>query len=267
MTLTKPFLTITSLVVAALFGGGVYIVMNMDMLAKGAIERLGSEALGVDVSLGGVKISLQEKKATVSGLKVANPEGFKKSHALSVDEISVALGDISKALLVLNDITVKGTSVNLEVQENGTNLLAIRDGMPAKPAQEEPVEAPTAEGEAAQETLPPVKVIVKRFELGAAQLNPSVTLLSEQDLAPVIVPDIVLTGIGEKENGVLAREAVKQIWTQVSARFSATANEAGFYQGLSEDVIKDVVDGQLGGFKDKLQDGINKVSESLKGLF
>jgi len=265
MTISKPLLTITSLVVAAMFGGGVYIMMNMDMLAKGAIERVGTQALGVDVSLGAVKISLQEKKATVSGLKIANPQGFKKSHALSVDEISVALGDITRELVIFNDIAVIGTNVNLEVTEGGTNLQAIREGLPQKPVTQEP--EPVAQGEEGEEKAAPVKVIVQRFEMGAAQLTPSVTLLEAQDLNPVIVQDIILTGIGEKENGVVAQEAVKQIWTQVSKRISASANEAGFYQGLSEDVLKDVVDGQLGGFKDKLQDGLNKVGESLKGLF
>lgn len=263
MTVSKPLLTITSLVMAAMFGGGVYIMMNMDVLAKTAIERVGSQALGVDVNVGAVKIEIQEKRASVSNLRIGNPDGFNKPFAVLVDEIGVSLGNISKELVVFEDIAVKGTNVNLEVTEGGTNLQVLRNNIPQKPAEASSPETATEE----EETAEPVKVIVKRFEMSSAQLNPSVTLLQEQDLQAVVVPDIVLSDIGERENGVLAREAVVQIWTQVSKRLSATANEAGFYQGLSQDVLDDLVKGQLGEFKEKLQDGLSKVGDRLKDLF
>lgn len=257
----KPLLTFLSIIVIAIIGGGAYILINMDSLAKKVIEQVGAQALGVDVGIDTLEISLQDKKATVQGLKIANPKGFSKPYAMQVDVISVALGQVSKELVVLKDISVSGTDVNLEVKETGTNLFAIKNGMP-KPKEKT---AATSEGTAAT-SASSVKVIIDRLAVTKAQLKPSVTLVAAQDLDPVVVPDIVMTGIGEKENGILAQEAIVQIWTQLSEEFGDAAADAGFYQGLAEDTLKKIGAGQIDGIKTKIQDGLNEVGNSLKGL-
>lgn len=259
MSLSKPFMTITSLAVAAIFGGGVYMMMNMDTLAKQMTQRMATEALGVKVTMGNLEISLPERKAVVSSLRIGNPEGFSKPHAVTIDRINIDLEDISKELITFDDISISGTRVNLEVTEAGTNLHAIQKNLtPAAPANE-----PSVEDEYVQK----IKVIIDHLEVEDAQLNPAVTLLTAQELSPVTVPDIELTGIGRKENGVLAQEAIVQVWSALSKNFSQAANGAGFYEGLATDILDEIGAGQIEGIKSKISEGINEVGKSLKGFF
>lgn len=254
MSISKPFLTVTSLAVAAMFGGGVYVMMNLGTFAEQITERVASKTLGVAVEIEGMDISLPERKVTISGLSVANPPGFDKAHAMTTEDISITLGNVSKTLITFKDIQVTGTEVNVEVKEQTTNLQTIKNNIKIVPP--EPVENENGE-EVVKE---PLKVIIDQLALSGAKINPSVTLVSATDLAPVSVPNIVLNGIGQKENGVLVSEAVAQVWQQLSAKFSNAASGAGFYEGMSTEALREMGQTQLQGMKDKISNG-------LKGLF
>src|SRR5262245_48729072 len=125
MTLSKSAMTITSLAAAMLFGGGVYIMMNMNILAKNYLEREASRTLGVTVTIGSLDITLQERSAVVKNLTIGNPEGFEKPYAAKVETINIALGNMAQQLIEFRDIDVGKAEVNLEVRENVTNLAAI----------------------------------------------------------------------------------------------------------------------------------------------
>ena len=112
-----------------------------------------------------------------------------------------------------------------------------------------------------------LKVIVRRFALNGAQLNPSVTLIGEQDLAPVKVAPVILTGIGVKENGLLARDAVAQIMAPLLQSFTTAAGDAGLYQGMSAEALKEMGVGQLDQIKTQVQQEVDKIGEGLKKLF
>ena len=255
MTISKSILTISSIAVAAMFGGGVYMVMNLGSLAEKIVERVGTQTLGVAVDIGHMDVSLQDRRVVVSGLDIANPPGFKHSKALSVDTISIVLGSVSKGLISFDDITVQGTQVYMEVKENTTNIQMIKDNIKIKP--------PAAKEEGAEE----LKVIINRLALSQAKLNPTVTLLSAQDLAPITVPDILLTGVGKKENGILVNEAIAQVWQHLSTKFSSAASGAGFYEGMSSEALKEIGATQMKNFKDQVNEGVNEFGKSLKGLF
>lgn len=258
MTISKPFMTITTLAVAALFGGGVYVMMNLGSLAERVTERLASRALGVAVEIQAMEVSLQERKAVVNGLNIANPPGFKNRNALTVDTISVELGNVSRELVVFKDITVQGTDIYMEVHEDTTNFQTIQPEVKSPPPQ-------TAQGEEAEHQ--PLKVIIERLDIAQAKLNPSVTLAGGPELAPVVMPDIVMTGIGRKENGVLVQEAIVQVWQNMSRKMNSTAAGAGFYEGMNVEVLKEMGVTQFQKIRDQVSDGVNNIGKSIKGLF
>ena len=253
MTVSKPFLTTAALAFAMLFGGGVYVFMNLGSLAKPLTEKIASDTLGVKVSIGGMEIALAEKRVTVSGIKIANPKGFSKPHALKVGAVSVALENVAAGLVDFKDISIANAHVFVEVSEKGTNLQALKNGM----TQSEP--DPDAKAP---------KVIIRRFALNEASLNPSVTLIGDQDLQPITIAPITLTGIGVKENGIVAREAIVQVMEPLLKIFTREAGKAGFYQGLSPDALKELGVKGISGIKDKVQDSVGgAVGGGLKKLF
>lgn len=209
-----------------IFGGGIYLFTQLNTLAKPITERIASDALGVSVTIGEMDIRLKEKRVKVRNIKVDNPSGFSKPHAITISEVTVALSAIASNSVDIEDVTVKGTDVYLEVTRNGTNLSVLQNNL-KNVENDGPIEEA-------------IKVIIERFSLDGAMLHPSITLLSSRDLKSVQVSPIVLRNIGKADNGILAREAVAQVMRPVLKELAQKAGEAGYYEGLSSDVLKEI---------------------------
>ena len=253
MTVSKSIITTSAMAFALMFGGGVYVLTQLNTLAKPVVEKIATQALGVRVSISVMDISLKEKRVDVGGIRIANPDGFSKPYALTVGNVQVGLRSVSEGLIDFENIDVRGADVFLEVKTDTTNLHTLKSGM--KGAQDAPSDKE------------PVKVIVRRFTLEEAQVNPSVTLLAEQDLNSVKVAPVRLNGIGVKENGILAREAVTQIMAPLLETFSQAAGDAGLYQGMSPDALREMGVGQVEILKDQILKEVDDIGAGIKKLF
>jgi uncharacterized protein involved in outer membrane biogenesis len=249
MTLSKSALTVTSLAMAMLFGGGVYLLMNMNVIAKNYIEREATKTLGVSVKLGGLEIMLQDRTAKVTDLVIGNPEGFEKPYAVKVSNISVVLSNVTNQLVEFKDIDVGNAEVNLEVKENVTNLAAIKNRVKV-------TENDSATAEA-------VKVIIDKLTLSQAQIKPGKVLFTEEELAPVQVPDIVLTAVGRRENGILVREAIAQVWTHIAHKLDTQALQSGLLEGMSDEALQDMGLGFGQRFKENLHQTIQEKKDAV----
>ena len=254
MSVSKTAVTISSLALAMMFGGGVYLMMNFGTLAQQMAERIASKTLGVSVSIGSVDIDFQDKAVTVSKVKVGNPAGYSGSHAATIEKIYMKADKLSQVLLRFNDVAVSGSEVYLEVKENGTNLTDIKKTVDSK----------AAKGDQAAKQI---KVIIEKMRIEKMRVIPSVLLAAGLEIEPIVVPDIILTGIGVKENGVLASEAIGQIWADIVSRVNRSASQAGYYEGLSPEALEDMGATQLQQIKGQISEEVDKIGEGIKGLF
>ena len=254
MTGTKTAMTVGSLAFVMLFGGGIFLMMNLGNIAKNLAEKIASETLGVHVSIAAVEVDIQELAVTVKNIRIGNPEGYKGKHALTVGSVYLKAETLSDVLLHFNTVAVTGTHVFLEVEPKRTNLTDIKKTVDAKASKGD---------KAAQQ----IKVIIENMNIDEMQVHPSVVLLEGAQLQPITVPQFVLKGIGKKENGVLAKEAVAQIWAGLMPHIEKSASQAGFYNGLSSDALKDLGLSQADSIKQKVKDEINNLGKSLGGLF
>lgn len=264
----KAGLFLFSVLAILVVASGIYLYMNMGGIARQITERIASDALGVPVTLGGMDISLENKKVVVTDIRIANPPGYSKPYAMTIGSVTVAGESFSRELLTFAMIDVDNTNVNLEVTPNGTNLGDMKKNT-EKVAQKAGSGAPNPSagaGKPAAAKGGDMKVIIRTVALTHTQLNPSVTLV-QKDLAYVNVPDIRLQGIGEKENGVLAGEAVAQVLGAVLASVNKTANSAGFLQGLSLDSLNEMGVSTLDVFNKNLKENFNEdVDQFKKGV-
>ena len=67
------------------------LVGNLDKILKGAIEGVGSELLGVPVTVASVELDLKSGTGQISGITVANPAGFQAVNAFQMDMIRLGL--------------------------------------------------------------------------------------------------------------------------------------------------------------------------------
>ena len=71
----------------------------------------------------------------------------------------------------------------------------------------------------------------------------------------IVVPDIHLQGIGEKENGILAQDAAKQILSALM-------------DGVQTEMLQAQAEGLIKGQFDSITDGASKsLGSKIKGLF
>lgn len=244
MTVSKTALTVTSVALAMMFGGGAYLLANMNVFAKSYIERSATETLGVPVSIGSLEIALKDRKAHAKNLKIGNPDGFKGPHAVLVPDINVTLGGLSKELVSIKDVEVSQAEVYLEVKDNTTNLAVIQNRARKAPADDVGAQA--------------IKVIISKLSLMNAKINPVIVLFTDQNLEPIILPSIVMTDIGEKENGVLANEAIAQIWMHFAQKLNSEAARQGLLQGLSPEALQQMGVSDIQRFKQNLHENVQE---------
>ena len=253
MTVSKSILTISTLAFAMMFGGGVYILMHLNTLAKPVIERMATQSLGVPVSIGGLEISLQDKMAVADDIRIGNPDGFLKPYAMTVGQAQVALETFGERNVDLKGIQATDTHVYVEVKGNTTNLHTLQKGIKG--------------GDSGTSSEDPFKVIVRRFAAQTSVIHPSVTLLESQDLDPIELSPIVLTDIGTRENGILARDAIAQIMRPLIRQYSREAAQAGFYEGLSSEALKELGVSQVDQIRSRVGEEVEKFGGEIQKLF
>ncbi len=249
-------LRIGGIVISVLIVLGFVVAMNFTSVVKKTAEKVASNALGVSVSIGGLDIKIKERKIAVSDIKVGNPSGFKKPYAMTFDLVSIDADKISKELLTFDDITVGPSDINFELNEKGTNLGALKaNAAKNKPAAKEKV---------AKEPGKAPKVIINKLTLEKTSLNPTVTMAGG-DLTAVSLPPIKLSGIGQKEGGVLATEAIAQILDHVTQVASKAAAKQGFMEGAGQDILKNA--GVPTNMMEQLKSDSGDLGGEIKGLF
>lgn len=230
-----------ALVAVGIGAGVAFLTSNLDSIVKKIIETAGSDVAGVKVTVGEVKISLSEGKASISGLSVANPSGFTTPNAFKLGAISVALdtGSLTGNPIVVKDISVAAPEVTYEMGANGTtNIDAIQKNVAAKTGG-----AKDQGGGASKDSGDGKKLVIDR--LGISKGNVTLATAIPGVKSSATLPDIVLTGIGKKSGGASAGEVAAQVMDALTK----SALKAGQSMGLGNigDAVKGAVPGDVGG--------------------
>ena len=124
---------------AIVFGGlvilGVVAVMvvfvSIDAIAKRAIERGTTYALGVRTTLDSADIGILSGEFRMKGLEVANPEGFTSDTFFRLGEgfVAVSLGSLRQDTVELPMLALTGVQMNLEKKAGSSNFGVITDNL------------------------------------------------------------------------------------------------------------------------------------------
>ena len=224
---TLNFKSIAMILVALIAIGGVFLYLNFSNILTSTAEKVASNALGVNVAIGSIDLSLSDKSIEVRNIKIDNPSGF-SGDFLDVDLVRIAAGEISKTKLVFKEVIVEGTDVVMQVKKNGdSNIAALKNGIK------------TSDKKEAQNAGEPIKVIIQDFQLNEASLYPKIAML-EKSVESVTMPNIRLRNIGEKQNGIVAREAILQIVNKISDVAVKQAAKSGVLDGVAKDKLQEL---------------------------
>jgi hypothetical protein len=225
--------TLLVLIIAA----GVVFYFYYEAAITSAIEIAGSRALGTPIVVTGVSLSPLSGKGSIRGLSVANPEGFEAPYAIELGELALEINvdTLFSDVIEISSILVQEAHITYETTLVNDNIRTLLRNIP------------TSEGAAVaatQEGPSSTKVIIRDFQMVDLQI----TLQTAIAAAPLSLPDLHLTDIGDQNNAVTAAEAVRQILVALNTSL-VSSNVRNF------DTIKE-------GVQNQLQEGIQKVEEN-----
>lgn len=243
MKLARKLLFAVGALLAVIILVFVVALFWIDSIAKTAIERGGTYAMGVKTTVDSADVGIFSGTFGMTKLNVANPTGFDGPHFFNLGSGSVSanLGSINSDVIEVPKLTLEGVKVNLERTSKGSNYQAILDNLKKFESKE-----PAAKKEAEGKKFVVKELVVRDVEVRVQALGlPAVT---------VPIHEIKLNNVGTAEGGM----TMGQITGVVVKAILATAAEAG------GDIIPGDVLGELKGGLAQLE-GVGKFGVEVIG--
>ncbi|CAG0987722.1 hypothetical protein PHYC_02116 [Phycisphaerales bacterium] len=189
-------------------------VFYVDSIARTAIERGGTYAMGVPTTLESADVGIMSGKFGMSKLNVANPTGFEGPHFfhLGTGGVEANLGSLGKDVIEVPKLSLDTVKVNLERTSKGSNYQQILDNL-KKFESKDPAAKPKEETEGKKFIVR--ELVIKDVEVRVRMMGmPAVT---------VPIHEIKLKDVGTAEGGM----TLGQITGVAVKAILATAAEAG----------------------------------------
>lgn len=203
--------------------GFVMLTLALDSIVKSNIESIGSEMTGTAVTVESVSISPFSGKGSISGFRVANPEGYAQDYAIEMDEFSIEMDvwSLFSDEIIIRDITILAPFIYVEQRLPENNIREILQNV----QQMDAFEASDSE------------MIIEHFLLE----NGTVDLYTEvggERSARVEIETIELNDLGRGGGRAAVEDVVQRIAEEIAERALAAAIESGGEQ--LRDAIRDL---------------------------
>jgi len=300
----KKLLFAAVILVVIVIAAGIAVVAFIDGIARNAIERGGTYALGAQTKVSGVSVGLLGGRFSMSGLNVANPAAagagnFNSDHFLSLGSgsMAVSLSTLRQATVELPRLTLADLDVSLEKKDGQTNYGVILDNLAkvtgkdkSKPASPSPNQkkfiirdldmqnivvrvdllgGPGAIGELTRVTVPIDRI--KLSDVGKTGDGVRGTGVTMEELAAIIVKAVLAAAV-EKGGGLIPGELLNDLKGRLVAlgdignlKMEVVAAAAGKVEEIGKKAM-DEGKKALEGVKDKAKKELDEAAEKLKGL-
>ena len=249
--LVKLVAAVLLLLLVAVVGIFVYI----DSIAKAAIERGATYALGVETRLGSADVGILSGEFAMRGLEVDNPDGFDSDHFLRIErgDVEVNLASLWQDTVELPLLALRGVDMKLERTPAGANYQVILDNLKRFESNQSKAPAPSDES---------VRTFVIR-EVLISDVNVEVDLLpigGQLNRVEVAIDEIRLTNLGSE--GMSMSQLTNVIIQAILAAVVQNATD------LPTDLINDLGGGLAGltGLGDLGLDATFKVGDEVTAL-
>ena len=213
------------------------VLLALGAIAKTAVNAAGPAALGVPVTLQDADVSLLRGQATLQGLHVGNPAGYKTDSLLDLASIAVKLdrSTLFSDVIVIRSIAVDGLVVTYERGLLNSNLGALIDQLSAAAGPKSPEERAAAE-----KSSP--KVVIESLVIADSRMNFSVTgaaALTGGGFLPIPLPKITLTDLGRETGGVTLGEAILYVLKTIAGTAGTAIAGTGHLLGAGAGALGD----------------------------
>jgi hypothetical protein len=266
--MNKKVKKILSIVVGVILVLIIVIVLAISLFANTAIKKgiqiAGTQALGVNVDVDGVKLSILRGRIAINNLVIDNPPEYELEKMLQLKNcvVDVDVGSLMTDTILIEEITLNGMKVVLEQKTlTRNNIKDIIDALPKSEPSDEPQQEKKEEGPG--KNLNIGKLELKDISVQAKLLPiPGKSDTVNLNLAPISMTDLG-TG-GEMDFAALAREILLAVIQGIAK------DGAGVLPDGMVDSMKDSYDKALESSKELLDVGKKQgegLLEGVKGLF
>lgn len=224
-------------IVVIIVVGFIVAAVFLDGIVKTGAETLGPKLAGVPVTLDKVHIGLLTGSASVSGLVIGNPPGYKATNAISVGQAEVGVNPFSvlSGKIVVRSVHVIAPEITFEGNPltGNNNISKILDNLNAATASGS---APSTNKTETATAKPGKKLEVDDFLISDAKVHFNGVTLP--------LPPVHLTNLGTGPDGITAADLSKQVFSQLTGAIvkavasSATDLGKGAEKGATEGVDK-----------------------------
>ena len=229
----------------------IVVGFSLGGIVKAGIERFGPTITQVSVTVDAVNLSLLSGSASIKGLVVGNPQGYKTPQAISVGTVAVGVNPMSllSDKIVVRTIHVESPEITFEGNPfSGNNLTTIRDNVNSANKEQTQKAAENQPGPAGK---PGKKIEVDDFLITGAKVHVSITGMAGKEFT-VPLPEIHLTDLGKGNDGITPTDLTRRVFDAITV---ATVKEVASSTA------------NLGKGAEKLgTDSLNKISKGIGGL-
>jgi hypothetical protein len=201
----KKIVVSVCIIAVIVVGSIIYTLTNIDSIVKSVVENVISKATGTKVTIGSVDISLSKGKATIRGLKIANPQGFSNDSMMDLGAITAQINYKTGAITNLH---IEKPYFLLEQKGSETNFDVIQKHLsgPEKTHSSEPKESSSSAKEKGSIYQ------IDSFKINDAQI--SVSSIDTGKSAKVTIDSIQLDNLKGTPDEI-CQQILLQITTQI----------------------------------------------------
>ncbi len=242
----KKLLVILLIVLIAISGLLFFLKDNLDEIVREIIVTSVSDATQTNVSLAQVKLNLKEGVGVLNNYQQGNPEGFQTKYAFRFDqaELDIDVGTILDDVVIIERVFINHANIVYEFNDGKTNFVELKKNIDknTKKKNSDQKNKPVEDQEktsSQSKTQQSKKIIIRSFEMINTEVEAAMPFASSQTLS-VQLPNIKLSNIGAKENGLLADELMKVFLDAMEKDLKRAVNFKNLVNDLEKDLKKQI---------------------------
>lgn len=188
----------------------VVLIFNFasNSIIKTAIEKGGSSAMSVAVTVGSVDMSLGKVSFAIKDMKIANPEGYKTDYMLELGNMSIdtSYGGVFGDPIIIDEIVLENISVTLEQKGLSNNIQDILNNINKNfPPSDKPAPEPTEQKKGKD-------LIIKRLLITGTSVSAKLLPLGgKENVVKFEIAPIEMENLGENKPMDAAKLSAKII--------------------------------------------------------
>ncbi|MCD4831764.1 MAG: hypothetical protein K8R02_08190 [Anaerohalosphaeraceae bacterium] len=197
---TSVFRVLISLVIFVAVLGAI-ILFSIDGIIKVGIEKAVTKQLGVEATVGSVRLNIFSGNIQIYDLKIKNPDGYEYDNILELHSASASakLSSLFSDTIEISQVLLDGMTIAIEQKGLGSNLNDVLKSMPKSdsPSDSEPTDsnAPAKKAKNVHIAL----LNIKKVKVNAKLLS----IPGKDDAVSLTLPKINLVDIGSNKKATL----------------------------------------------------------------